>query len=84
MNTTKLIGSIFDYLKGFMEIVSVQTPRYSFIVEKFEITYQSLTMKTKVNYTPVGCYRPFRLMVDGFRIAQLNPVTSLSMIGVAT
>ncbi len=60
MNTNKLIKNFYNYIKGFIEIVHTQTPRYSFVIEKLDITYQNITMKTKIDYTPVGCYRLFR------------------------
>lgn len=60
MRALNLINSIYAYLKGFLEIVNTQTPRYCFVIEKIDIVYQNTIMKTKIDYTPVGCYRPFR------------------------
>src|ERR1700722_17887032 len=60
MDLFKFLGRIRDYVKGFLEVSRIQTPRYSFVVEKFDITYQGVSIKTKINYTPVGCYRPFK------------------------
>lgn len=54
-----LLSTIWDYFKGFIEITNSQTPRYCFIIDKLDIVYQGTLIKTKVNYTPVGCYRPF-------------------------
>ena len=42
------------YIKGFFEIATTQTPRYHFVIEKFELTHQDTSIKTRVNYTPVG------------------------------
>ncbi len=60
MDIIKFLGRIRDYIQGFLEVSRIQTPRYSFVVEKFDITYQGVSIKTKINYTPVGCYRPFK------------------------
>jgi hypothetical protein len=56
----KWLSKVRDYIHGFLEIASIETPRYSFIIEKFDITYHNTSMKTKINYTPVGCYRLFK------------------------
>ena len=58
MDIIKFLGRIRDYIQGFLEVSRIQTPRYSFVVEKFDITYQGVSIKTKINYNPVGCYRP--------------------------
>jgi len=60
MDLFKFLSRIRDNVKGFLEVSRIQTPRYSFVVEKFDITYQGVSIKTKINYTPVGCYRPFK------------------------
>ena len=60
MDILKFLRRIRDYAQGFLEVSRIQTPRYSFVVEKFDITYQGVSIKTKINYTPVGCYRPFK------------------------
>ena len=60
MNISKLLSRVRHYIQGFFEIAVAKTPRYHFVIEKFEITYQSTTIKTRVHYTPIGCYRPFK------------------------
>lgn len=49
----------FDYIRGFLDIVASETPRYTFIIQKITICYPNNAMKTEITYTPVGCYRPF-------------------------
>lgn len=88
MDISKVSRSVFDYCKGFLEIVSIQTPRYCFVVEKFDITYQSVSMRTKVNYTPVGCYRPFKNFAselnDEIICRKFKPDHARMIIGIDT
>lgn len=60
MDIIKFLSGIRDYIRGFLEVANIQTPRYAFVVEKFDITYQGVSIKMKINYTPVGCYRLFK------------------------
>ena len=88
MDISKFLRSILDYIKGFLEIASIQTPRYCFVVEKFDITYQSVSMKTKVNYTPVGCYRPLKNLAselnDEMICRKFKPDHARMIIGIDT
>ena len=88
MDIRKLINSLVDTVKGFLEIASIQTPRYCFVVEKFDITYQNLAMKTKVNYTPVGFYRPFKNLAselnDETICRKFKPDHARMIIGIDT
>jgi hypothetical protein len=58
MDIIKFLSDVRDYIHGFLELATIQTPRYHFVVETFSLSYQSTSIKTKVNYTPIGCYRP--------------------------
>ena len=60
MDILKFVTKVQHYIKGFLEIATAQTPRYHFVIEKFELTHQDTSIKTRINYTPVGCYRPFK------------------------
>lgn len=60
----KFLDRIRNYIQGLLEVSRIQTPKYSFMVEKFDITYQGVSIKTKINYTPVGCYRPFKIFAS--------------------
>lgn len=56
-----------DYIRGFMEIVSTHTPRYSYVLKNIDIIYPNYTMTAQATYIPVGCHRQF---VD--KISHLN------------
>ena len=88
MDIHKLKCQIFDYIKGLWELSHIQTPRYCFVVEKFDITYQGVLMKTKVNYTPVGCYRPFKNFAselnDEIICRKFKPDHARMIIGIDT
>ena len=40
----KWLIKVRDYLHGFLEITRIETPRYSFIIEKFDITYHDASI----------------------------------------
>lgn len=88
MDILKFIGRIRDYIQGFLEMSRIQTPRYSFIVEKFDVTYQGASIKTKINYTPVGCYRPFKNLAselnDEIVCRQFKPDHARMIIAIDT
>jgi len=60
MDILKVASKVYHYIKEFLEIATAQTPRYHFVIEKFELANQDTSIKTRINYTPVGCYRPFK------------------------
>ena len=61
MDIIKVLGGLRDYVQGFLEISSIQTPRYCFVVVQFDVIYQNAsTIKTKIHYIPLGCHRPFK------------------------
>ena len=88
MDIIKFLGRIRDYIQGFLEVARIQTPRYSFVVEKFDITYQGVSIKTKINYTPVGCYRPFKNVAselnDEIICRKFKPDHARMIIGIDT
>ena len=88
MDILKFLGRIRDYVQGFLEVSRIQTPRYSFVVEKFDITYQGVSIKTKINYTPVGCYRPFKNFAselnDEIVCRKFKPDHARMIIGIDT
>ncbi len=88
MEIIKLLSKIRNYVQGFLEIASSQTPRYHFVIEKFEIAYQGISIKTKINYTPVGCYRPFKNIAadlnDELVCRKFKPDHACMIIGIDT
>lgn len=88
LDMIKFLDRIRDYIQGFLEVASIQTPRYSFVVEKFDITYQGVSIKTKINYTPVGCYRPFKNLAselnDEIVCRKFKPDHARMIIGIDT
>jgi hypothetical protein len=88
MEISKFISSIYNHARGFLEIASIQTPRYSFVIEKLDILYQGTALKTKVHYTPVGCYRPFKNFVselnDKLVCRKFKPEHARMIIGIDT
>lgn len=50
---------MIDYIKGFLEILNIQSPRYCFVIEKLDTIYHNFSLKTKICYVPLGCYRPY-------------------------
>lgn len=88
MNIIKLLNRICRYTQGFFEIASAQTPRYHFIIENLEISHQSAVIKTKINYTPVGCYRPFKNIAselnDELVCRKFKPAHARMIIGIDT
>lgn len=64
MDLFKIIGNFKDYIKGFIETINIETPRYCFVIENLELIYHNSVIKTKVNYTPLGCYRPLKNFTD--------------------
>lgn len=88
MDMIKFLGRIRDYIHGFLEVASIQTPRYSFVVDKFDITYQGVSIKTKVNYIPVGCYRPLKNLAselnDEIVCRKFKPDHARMIIGIDT
>ena len=71
-----------------MEVATIQTPRYHFVIEKFELTHQDASIKTKVNYTPVGCYRSFKNFAhqlnDELVCRKFKPDHARMIIGIDT
>lgn len=88
MDISRVIHSANDLFKGFFEVSHAQTPRYCFVIEKLEITYQQLLMRTKIHYTPVGCYRPFKKLVselnDEIICRKFKPDHARIIIGIDT
>ncbi len=88
MDIIKFLGRIRDYIQGFLEVSRIQTPRYSFVVENFDITYQGVSIKTKINYTPIGCYRPFKNFAselnDEIVCRKFKPDHARMIIGIDT
>ena len=60
MDISNLKNSVKNYIKGFLELRRIKTPRYSFLIDSLDIIYHQDVPKTKINYLPVGCHRPFR------------------------
>ena len=88
MDIIKFLSRIKDYIQGFQEIASVQSHRYNFVIEKFDIIYQNSSIKTKVDYTPVGCYRPFKNFAselnDETVCRKFKPLHARMIIGIDT
>ena len=88
MDIIKFSRGIRDYIQGFLEVSRIQTPRYSFVIEKFDITYQGVSIKTKINYTQVGCYRPFNNFAselnDEIVCRKFKPDHARMIIGIDT
>lgn len=88
MNILKLLSRFRHYTQGFLEIALAQTPRYHFVIEKFKIAYQGAAIKTKINYTPVGCYRPYKNLAselnDELVCRKFKPDHARMIIGVDT
>jgi hypothetical protein len=84
----KLLSKIRNYVQGFLEIAGKQTPRYHFVIEKFDIIHQDVSIKTKINYTPVGCYRPFKNLAadlnDELVCRKFKPEHARMIIGLDT
>ena len=88
MDILKFATKARHYIKGFLEIATTQTPRYHFVIEKFELTHQDTSIKTRINYTPVGCYRPFKNFVsqlnDELVCKKFKPDHARMIIGIDT
>ena len=88
MDILKFATTVRYYIKGFLEIAATHTPRYHFVIEKFELTHQDTAMKTRVNYTPVGCYRPFKnfssQLNDELVCRKFKPDHARMIIGIDT
>ena len=88
MDILKFVSKVYHYIKGFLEITAAQTPRYHFVIEKFELTHQDTSIKTKINYTPVGCYRPFKNFAsqlnDELVCRKFKPDHARMIIGIDT
>ena len=88
MDIFKLLSKIRNYVQGFLEVASKQTPRYHFVIEKFDLVYQDVFIKTKINYTPVGCYRPFKNFAsdlnDELVCRKFKPDHARMIIGIDT
>ena len=88
MEIFKLLSNIRNYVQGFLEIASKQTPRYHFVIENFDLVYQAAAIKTKVNYTPVGCYRPFKNLAgdlnDEMVCRKFKPDHARMIVGIDT
>ena len=54
-----LSNRLLDYIKGFIDIVNIETPRYSFFIKKIDITYPNGQMLSQATYLPVGCHREY-------------------------
>lgn len=64
---SSLSNRLLDYIKGFIDIVNTETPRYSFIIKKIDIIYPNGQMLSQATYLPVGCHREYI-----GRISELN------------
>src|SRR3546814_401119 len=53
-----------DYIRGLINILYIESPRYSLIIQQIEICYPNNLMKSKITYTPLGCYRPQKKLVS--------------------
>ena len=88
MDIIKFLSEVRDYIHGFLELATIQTPRYHFVVETFRLSYQSNSIKTKVNYTPIGCYRPLLNYADELNIEiicrKFKPDHARMIIGINT
>ncbi len=85
---SNFISTIYNNVRGFLEITSIQTPRYSFVIEKLDLVYQCTFLKTRVHYTPVGCYRPLKNFVyelnDKLVCRKFKPEHARMIIGIHT
>lgn len=88
MDILKFANKAHHYIKGFLEIATTHTPRYHFVIEKFELTHQDTAIKTRINYTPVGCYRPFKNFAsqlnDELVCKKFKPEHARMIIGIDT
>lgn len=88
MELNKFINPIYNYVKGFIEVNNYEVVRYSFIIEKLEITYREEILKTLVHYTPIGCYRVFKNYVselnDKIVCRKFKPEHARMIIGIHT
>lgn len=78
----------FDYIKGFIELLFIETPRYSFIIQDIEILYPNNLMAAKIIYTPLGCYRPLKKYASELNIKNVcttfKPEHARIIIGIHT
>jgi len=54
----------YEYIRGALEVLYTESPRYSFIIQKIDVSYSSHSMMTEITYTPLGCYRPLKKIVS--------------------
>lgn len=87
----KLVSSIvapLDYIKGFIEILSVETPRYSFVIHKIDLLYFNGLMRAELTYTPLGCYRPVKEKISSlslsFVMTKFKPSHARILVGIDT
>ena len=55
---------VYDYIRGAIEVLFSEPPRYSFIIQKLDVAYSCHSMMTEITYTPLGCYRPLKKVVS--------------------
>lgn len=56
--TSQLLKDSVNYFKGFLEIITYDQPRYSFVIKKLDLFYIDNKLITKITFSPLGCYRP--------------------------
>lgn len=56
--------SFYEYIRGALEVLYAESPRYSFIIQKIDVAYLNDSMMAEITYTPLGCYRPLKKMVS--------------------
>lgn len=82
----KFFNAALDYFKGLIEILVSDTPRYCFTIQKLDITYQNGLMRSRADYTPVGCYRQFKNFIseldDETVCRKFKPIHARMIIGI--
>ena len=87
-NLTAMLIKVSDYIRGLVNILYVETPRYSLVLQKIVLCYPNNLMKSEITYTPLGCYRPQRKLVSELNnkdvCVRFQPQHARMIVGIHT
>lgn len=77
-----------DYIRGFIDIANIETPRYAFVIKNIDIVYPNNIMRSKITYLPVGCHRIFVNYTSNLNIKNIcckfKPEHAQIIVGINT
>lgn len=87
-NLPNLMIRFADYIRGFINIFFIETPRYSFIIQDIEIAYPNNLMAASITYAPLGCYRPLKKYANELNLkdvtVRFKPEHARIIVGIHT